>query len=196
MNIFLINIKLDQIVKYGFLPNPPIWDSSSIWLSSTLFIALSEKLGRGSVVQVFYKRNGYSFLCLDPFITEETMLSSSENKKGPEGERGWGQASNLKLHRDQACTLPLGYTQAPNHNFAVVLCIGCWQWSSRGLLFIHFWLLSTCHTVGIILGSENSSPGLSLTELASEENGSMCVVLRRIPSDCIVLLLFMDFSIC
>lgn len=78
------------------------------------------------------------------------MLSSSENKKGPEG---WGQASNLKLHRGQACTLPLGYTPVPTHNFAVVLCIGCWQWSSRGLLFIHFWLLSTCHTVGIILGS-------------------------------------------
>lgn len=37
----------------------------------------------------------------------------------------------------------------------------------------------------------NSSPGLSLTELASEENGTTCVmVLRRIPSDCIVLLLF------
>lgn len=37
----------------------------------------------------------------------------------------------------------------------------------------------------------NSSPGPSLTELASEENGTMCVtVLRRIPSDCIILLLF------
>lgn len=36
----------------------------------------------------------------------------------------------------------------------------------------------------------NSSPGLSLTELASEENGTMCVMVLRIPNDCIVLLLF------
>lgn len=82
------------------------------------------------------------------------MLSSSENKNGPEGERGWGQASNPKLHRGQACTLLLGYIPAPNHKFAEL----SWSFvldvdSGLARAFCSFTSGYWAHTVDSILGS-------------------------------------------
>lgn len=112
--------------------HPLTWDRSSIWLSSTLFFVLSVKLGREYLPLPrkrlcgpgFLQETWVCFLCPDPFIRVETMLTSSKNKNGSEGAKGQGYASNPKPRRGQASTLPWGYAPTPKAFFSHHIC---WQ---------------------------------------------------------------------